>query len=313
MPETSAKVGTRTRVREGILSTLAFFAIYGLPLSKGRLWQLLYRVQVTMPELERELSSLVRSGFAVEAEGMYALNPWDQSKYLSNQLEIGKRWERVERYRKLLALLPFVETIAVINSMAMGNADSESDIDFFVIVKPKRLYFVRTLVILLFKLFGVYKTRENINQQFCFGFYLSSERMRLDDWLLLPGEDPYLSYWVATILPLFGQRTYERFLKENKWIYSCFPNFRSGERLGKLRESQGLKRVKRLFEIVAYIPAAVLEPVLRLIHVRHTYRLPENSWPTSSTVANEWIVKLHALDPRKDLRRKYYEILNKVK
>lgn len=312
MSQTSNKIAIQNRTQEGIISTLAFFAIYDLPLTVERVWQLLYRAEATLSQVQAELIHLARSGAIVGASGLYALKPWNQDKYDRNQEEIGKRWQRVERYRRLLSLIPFVETIAVINSMAMGNADSESDIDFFVITKPKRLYFVRTLVILLFKILGVYKTRERINQQFCFGFYLSSERLSLG-WLVLPGEDPYLAHWMATILPLFGQKTYERFLKENKWLYLSFPNFRSQQRLGRLKEKRPLKRLKRFIEIVLWLPAVVLEPLLRWVHVGHTFRLPENSWPTSSTVANKWVVKLHALDPRKDLRKKYYEILQNLK
>lgn len=312
MLQPSAAIKINNKTQEGILSTLAFFDIYRLPLSAERIWQLLYKAQATLSEVERELKFLCRAGLIVHRDGMYALQAWDQRRFQSNQDEIGKRWARVERYRKILTLLPFVESIAVINSMAMGNADSESDIDFFVITQPRRLYFVRTLVILLFKLLGIYKTREKTNLQFCFGFYLSSDRLSLK-WLVLPEEDPYLVFWMATILPLFGQTAYERFIKENKWLYVWFPNFRTLQRLQKVSEMGGWRRLKKFAEKCLLIPAIVLEPLLRFVHIRHTYKLPENSWPTSSTVANEWVVKLHALDPRKDLRRKFRENLQKLK
>jgi predicted nucleotidyltransferase len=312
MPAISNKIAIKNRTQEGLVSTLAFFAIYDLPLTAERIWQLLYRTEATLSQVQAELADLVRSGSVVSQNGLYALKSWDEARYDANQEEIDKRWQRVERYRRILSLIPFVESMAVINSMAMGNADSESDIDFFVITKPKRLYFVRTLVILLFKLLGVYKTRDKMNQQFCFGFYLASDRLGLD-WLVLPGEDPYLVYWMATILPLFGQKIYEHFIKENKWLYSSFPNFRTQQRLGQLKSQKFFRRFKRLLEMILWLPAIILEPLLRWVHIRHTYRLPENSWPTSSTVANRWVVKLHALDPRKDLRKKYFEILQNLK
>jgi hypothetical protein len=47
---------------------------------------------------------------------------------------------------------------------------------------------------------------------------------------------------------------------------------------------------------------------LRKIHIRHTFRLPENHWKTSSTIANKDMLKLHALDPRKDLRDSFWGI-----
>jgi hypothetical protein len=69
--------------------------------------------------------------------------------------------------------------------------------------------------------------------------------------------------------------------------------------------------LKKLAITLSWLPAIILEPALRRIHIRHTFNLPENNWKTSSTIANEHMLKLHALDPRKDLRRHFYHLLQK--
>lgn len=311
MPKNFNKQIVKSPLTQGILSTLAFFGIYKLPISANRLWELLYKAQATKEDLQLELDRLVQLNVIVFKNGMYALEPWDEKRLKDNQVEIDKRWTRVKKYYWLLSALPFVEHVSVINSVAMGNADSESDIDFFVITKPNRIYFVRSMIIVLFKLLGVYKSRDKVNLQFCFGFYISSNRLSIKDLLLPGGDDPYLVFWLATITPIYSLKFYEKFMKENRWVYSYFPNFKPMQRLEMYRKLTPSTGLNRLLTAVCWLPAILLESLLRRIHIRHTFNLPENNWKTSSTIANKYMLKLHALDPRKDLRRQFYQILQK--
>ncbi|HYE21987.1 MAG TPA: hypothetical protein VD998_00165 [Verrucomicrobiae bacterium] len=308
---TSAKTKNLSNLSKAILKTLSFFHIYRLPITAQKIWQLLYKYEATLSEVERELEELVVRKLVCKNEHLYSIKHFDTWTYLINREEIAQRWDRVKKYYWLLSSIPFIEHVSVINSMAMGNADSESDIDFFVITKPNRLYFVRTMVIILFKLFGVYKTRKKINKQFCFGFYITSDHMSLQD-LLLPGEDPYMVFWLGTIVPILGVQTYEKFIRDNFWIYSFLPNFRPMQRLGQIRKYRQASVIKNLLHSLLNIPAAVLEPFLRRIHINHTFKLPENHWKTSSTIANSKMLKLHALDPRKDLRKAWQDILQSL-
>ena len=312
MQKTSHKPFVKSRLTQGILSTLAFFDIYKLPINTQRVFELLYRVQANEKEVQLELDRLVTLGIIVHKEKKYALTDWDEKTFRDNQIEIEKRWTRIRHYYWLLSIVPFVQHVSVINSVAMGNADSESDIDFFVVTRPNRLYFVRSAIIILFKLLGVYKNKQHVNMRFCFGFYITSDNLAIKS-LLLPNEDPYLVFWMATIMPIYSLKYYEKLIKENKWIYSWFPNFKSHYRLEMYRKLKPKDGIKKLLELLFIIPAFLLEPLLRRIHIKHTFNLPENHWKTSSTIANRAMLKLHALDPRKDLRAKFWETLSRYK
>jgi hypothetical protein len=312
MLNASPKNYVHEKVTDGILATLAFFDLYKLPVDLQKIWELLYKTEITRAEVERELDRLAKLEVIVSKNGLYALVDWDETNYLGTQMEIDKRWAKIKKYYWLLSSIPFVEYIAVINSVAMGNADSESDIDFFVITRPNRLYFARTWVILLFKLLGVYKNRKVTNERFCFGFYITSDALSIKN-LLLPGEDPYLTFWLGTIVPITGERIYEKFMKENRWVYSWLPNFKTAYRLSHIRGLRPASKLKKALEIIFELPAAIFEPLLRRVHIRHTFKLPENHWKTSSTIANRQMLKLHALDPRKDLRQRFQETLAKYK
>lgn len=303
-----AKTLVKTKVTEAILATLAFFSIYNLPLPAKKIWELLYRCECTYPEMEKELNRLTQLGIIAQKSGLYALAEWDERRYFLNQLEIQKRWNKIKKYYWLLSAIPFVRHISVINSVAMGNADHESDIDFFVVTSVNRLYFVRSVIIIIFKLLGVYKTRTHVNERFCFGFYVDSDHMPIKK-LLLPQEDPYMVFWLSTIIPIYSLRFYEKLIKENKWVYSQVPNFRTHDRLEMYRKLTPARKTKKILEWIFLVPSLIAEPLLRFIHVRHTFNLPENSWKSSSTIANKHMLKLHAKDPRKDLREQFYKVL----
>jgi hypothetical protein len=97
---------------------------------------------------------------------------------------------------------------------------------------------------------------------------------------------------------------------QNVWIKNYFPNFSPQSRFEYYQFQPFWHRAaKRILEIVFWLPAAVLEPVLARIHIAHTFNLPENHWPTSTTVATRHMLKLHALDPRREIRDRFLKAL----
>lgn len=301
------------KLREGIVSTLAFFGTIGLPVRRRRIYELLYKIASDEAFVYKELDKMAEEGRLVQVGERYALKPWDVQRLDSNRAEIHKRWKKIRKYLPLLSVMPFIESLMVINSLSIGNVDQESDIDFFVITKPNRLYFVRSMIILLFKFLGVYKTRTRISERFCFGFYVTTQHLDLSD-VLIEGEDPHFAFWFASMLAVLGRDQYHKFYNANKWISEYFPNSRPEyrERFFQ-RQPKNIRHTKRVLEMVLALPVMFFEPLLRYIHIRHTFNLPENHWPSSTTVASKDMLKLHAIDPRAQSRQKFYEALEEFK
>jgi hypothetical protein len=299
----------QTEVRAAVIATLAFFSLYDLPLHVESVHQLLYKCRATLPEVSEALKNLVYLRQVVQKGNLYALSDWDESARTTSKIEIEKRWRKVDRYFGILSIVPFISHVSIINSLAFDNAHMESDIDFFVVTRPHRLYFVRSIIIVIFRLLGVYKTRTKIHQQFCFGFYVTTKQQELGN-VLLDQEDPLFAFWFASFAPLLNQTGYEQLVSANRWVYDYFPNFDFHRREVYIKKrSQVLAAIKYFLEIVLFIPAAILEPLLRSIHIRHTFNLPENHWPTATTIANDHMLKLHALDPRKEIRERFHQAI----
>lgn len=304
-----ARGGEQSAIGRAIIFTLAFFALYELPLSSRRVHELLLNQMATVDEVEQALASLVADNKIIQAGSLYSIKPWNQTTYHTNQIELMKKWAKIDAFFNWLAILPFVRNISVINSLALGTADADSDIDFFVITKPNRLYFVRTVIIVLFRLLGVYKTRQKIKDKFCFGFFVTSKTMSFESLMLKP-QDPYFLFWLASMRPVLGGQAYWQLMQANQWLTEYFPNFKPMQRLSSaVKPNPVVSVVKFLFEIILWLPATLLEPVLRRIHINHTFKLAENNTTASSTIANASMLKLHAYDVRAEVAAAYEQAL----
>lgn len=298
-----------TDLDSGILASLSFFSLYGLPLSKHRIFELMYKVSGSREQINQRLDVMVQQGRVQRTADLYSLKPWKQDRFAVNKLEMEKRWQKIQRYSGILRLIPYIEHLSIIHSLAIGNVDQESDIDFFVITKPNRLYFVRSVIIVLFKFLGVYKTRKKIKEQFCFGYYLTTKNLNLAE---LEGKDDFLAFWYAAHIPIFGRGVHEDLVQANPWIYEYFPNFQGDARNRYFSESILLSLVKKVLEILLFLPAILAEPVLRKIHITHTFNLPENHWPTSLTVASRDMLKLQALSQRQQINNAFAAVLQNL-
>lgn len=306
------KTEEEQKLAQAIISTLAFFSLYDLPLSPMRVHELLLGVKATLPEVDLMLMYLAEHNQIVREGNLFGLKKWNSAVYHSNQLELTKKWQKIDKYFHWLAILPFVRQISIINSLALGTADSDSDIDFFVVTKSNRLYFVRSIIIVLFRIMGVYKTRQRIKDRFCFGFFVSEKNQNLHSLLLQP-EDPYLVFWQANLRPILNAKQYQRFMRDNSWVKTYFPNFDPNQRLNTIVEPGLLsKAIKLALELLLWLPARLAEPLLARIHIGHTFKLSENNTADSSTIATRDMLKLHGYDVRAEVAYRYAEVLQKI-
>jgi hypothetical protein len=305
------KVKQQTQIETAILSTLAFFSLYDLPISAKRLHELLVRFAASQEEIETALEILVLDNKILRVGSLYSLKSWNLQTYQERQAEISRKWEQIDSYFNWLAILPFVRQISVINSLALGTADADSDIDFFVITKKRHLYLVRSMIIVLFRLLGVYKTRQKIKDKFCFGFFVDEDNLNFEHLLIQPS-DPYFEFWLANMRPIIGGQQFWQLMQENSWLTDRFPNFKPMIRLSSIKKpGLWIRLFRNILEILLFIPSFILEPILRRIHINHTFKLAENNSTSSTTIANPKMLKLHGYDVRAEVAQAYASLLEK--
>src|SRR4051812_39442966 len=104
--ETSAAT-QKIKLTSAVLSTLAFFSLYDLPISSRRLHELLYECQASLAEVEEVLEFLTNENKLTRAGNVYSLKSWKASDLRDRQVEIGKKWNKIDRYTFWLSILPF--------------------------------------------------------------------------------------------------------------------------------------------------------------------------------------------------------------
>lgn len=114
----------------------------------------------------------------------------------------------------LIKRFPFVRGVLVSGDLSKDATGPASDVDFFILTSPGRLWITRALLILFKKIFLL-----NKKKFFCLNFFVTA------DHLLLSEHNVYLATEVAHLKPLFGSLLFGDYMAANGWIRDYFPNF----------------------------------------------------------------------------------------
>jgi hypothetical protein len=227
-----------------------------------------------------------------------------------------KKFKIAKHAARLLHFIPSIKMIAVCNNFYYRP---QSDIDFFIITQKNRLWFTRFCAIIILEIFQLRARGKQTADRVCLSFYLSEENLHLENIALKP-EDPYLSYWLAFLEPIYGQDCYEKFWRANSWIEKIFPNILL-KRPVALRQvtdnnfSLAIRKIKSFFCYGQW--GDQLEKFLQKIqwlkispHLKEMAKLNDNR-----VVINDQMLKFHENDRReefvKQLRIKKEELVIK--
>lgn len=210
-------------IREGILDLLAYFAVWGLRLDFDTLYSYL-QVRAGHLAVKKQLNNMQKRGKVSLVKGKYGLakhkypNQEKQSKYQVQLLSKAKRWSR------LIRLLPSVKSIVVVNSVAYGNAHSQSDIDLFIITSPNRIFITKGFLMYALKLLNQLEDQHTSASRFSLGMFLTTKGVKLEKDMMKVNE-PDLVYRMITAKPVYGSQVWNSLLKSDTYMYEKLPNY----------------------------------------------------------------------------------------
>ncbi len=124
----------------------------------------------------------------------------------------------------ILSFLPTVKMIGITGSLAMENSNEESDIDLIIITSAGNMWTTRLFAYLLICLFRIQKrspTDHSQKDKLCLNMWLDESDLVWSK----KDRNLYTAHEVAQIVPLINKnKTYEKFLMQNKWILNFWPN-----------------------------------------------------------------------------------------
>jgi len=211
-------------INKAILRTVAFFDIFQYPLTILEIWQYLYDKPASFGEILAALEDLTANNKLGSKNGFYFLagrsDLVDIRQARSNLAE--KKFQIALRAARWISWLSTIKLIAVCNNLAFSNAKKDSDIDFFIVVSSGRLWLSRLVITLFIHLLGLRRYGQKVADRVCLSFYITDQNLNLESLTLKP-QDPYFDYWLAALVPIYGQGFYEKFWQNNPWLKSLLP------------------------------------------------------------------------------------------
>lgn len=194
------------------IQTLAYFDLFDHPLT---LHELARYTSSEASELEQALASHPRieqvGGFySLEGRGHVAKKRQHRIWRLEEKMKIARRGAKKLRW------VPFVRGVFVCNTVAMGVPSPESDIDVVVLAAPGRLWTVRFFSNLVLKFFRLRTGSNAYADKICLSFFVDTDHLDLSG-LAIEG-DIYLSYWLATLVPIYDPYGHhQQWAQSNSW------------------------------------------------------------------------------------------------
>lgn len=189
--------------------------------------------------IEDALSSLVNDGTVFKTGNFYALRdePLLAEKRIAGHRAAMGQLAVAKRIARFLSRFPYVQTIAVSGSLSKYYADENTDIDFFIITSPNRLWIARTLMHLFKKLTFV------VGKQhwFCMNYYIDELKMEI------PEKNLFTAIEIATLLPLEGSACFAKFIAANSWVKEYFPCYQFSDIANDIRKGKIRNAVERIF------------------------------------------------------------------
>jgi predicted nucleotidyltransferase len=225
------------RLEEAILKTVAYVDIFNYPLTAPEIHRYLIGVPSIESDTDRALYSLSQNSNFLECrDGYYSLvrrgSIVETRKYRKEIAQI--MWPKAEYYGNIMAALPFVLMVSVTGSLAVDNADLESDIDYLIVTSNNRLWTTRAMIVLIVRLAAKRGTA------ICPNYLVTEEAMTFQERNL------YSAREVAQMELVAGFDVYQKMRDENKWVTEFLPNASGPPKMHLIESNAVYNRFHRL-------------------------------------------------------------------
>lgn len=224
-------------VEQAVVEAVVYSDIFDYPLTTSEIHRYLVGVALSREALDNLLQTgQLVSRYLSQRDGYFTLPGREAIVETRRQRErqAALLWPRALRYGRIIASLPFVRGVAITGELAMDNVGTDSDIDYFIVTAPGRLWLCRLMIV------GVVRYAAPRGDVVCPNFLLS------EDALALHNRDLYTAHEVAQMVPIYGHETYWRIRELNSWVDGILPN--AGGPPRSVAVSSRGRRARRLVE-----------------------------------------------------------------
>jgi hypothetical protein len=220
------------------LKTLLYFSIFKYPLKRDEIFSFSNLKNKAL--LDKELSQLLEKKAIYKIDNYYLCENEDrhvERRLIGNNMA-SEIFPKAIKVSNFIAKFPFVEGVGISGALSKGYHDEKSDIDFFIITSPKRLWVARTLLVLYKKIFLL-----NSRKYFCVNYFIASNTLEIDE------KNRFTATELITMIPMCGKDVFQSFYAENQWAKNYFPNYiKKDYQVNTIKKNFLLKLTERLLK-----------------------------------------------------------------
>ncbi|MDI9255831.1 nucleotidyltransferase domain-containing protein [Flavobacterium sedimenticola] len=197
------------------LKTILYFSIFRYPLKLEEIHS--YTNYEHLSDTENELTHLIHEKILTKVDDFYVYGSDLDSviKRLRGNLYADRALKKARKKARFIAKFPFVKAVGVSGSLSKGYYDSGSDIDFFVITQPGKLWLCRTFLMLYKKIFLL-----NSRKYFCINYFVAANQLEIEE------KNRFTATEMKTLIPMQGKAVFEDFFRKNIWVNDYFNKFK---------------------------------------------------------------------------------------
>lgn len=203
-------------VQQAVLSALSYFHVFLYPLTKEEIWKFL--PQSTSPEsFDTALSELETAGIVYHINNFYSLDEheWIVNRRIEGNKMSKKKLKKAMQISRFLGMFPFVEAVCISGSLSKDFAFKDSDLDYFIITAPNRLWTARNFLHLFRKITFLVGAQHS----FCMNYFISLQNPEISP------QNVYTAIELATLKVAYANKGTAELAQINReWITKYLPN-----------------------------------------------------------------------------------------
>jgi hypothetical protein len=202
-------------LEQHVIKTLLYFDIFNYPLKPDEVFHFLGVNSVSEKDVSQTLNRLTDQRYLFQIRNFYSIQN-DESlltRRLKGNQQAEKHLPMASRKAMLIAKFPFVRAVMASGSLSKNYMDEKSDLDFFVVTAPGRLWIARTLLVLYKRLILF-----NSHKYFCANYFIDEIHLEIEE------KNQFTATELATLIPLYNGNVYLKLMEANAWMKDYFPN-----------------------------------------------------------------------------------------
>lgn len=227
-------------IEKALLRSVLYFDIFNFPITAEEACT--FAPAAVNGSCEYILESLVTEKMLFRHGKFYSAQnrPELVQRRIKGNLLAEKRMKEARKYSRLIAAFPFVRAVLLSGSISKGFMDHESDIDYFVITEPKRVWIVRSALAIFRRVF-LFNSHRNL----CTNYFIDSDNLCILD------KNIFTATELCTLKPMYGQAVLEQFRESNSWASQFLPQGKFVTANLEDREFRVKKMIEQLFSLNA--------------------------------------------------------------